>query len=241
MRSVTAPAQIDASQSEVNDEQHSLSVGPANADLRSRSVSLPSPSPSLSHQTNNLSAGPSRPPAGHILGALESCSRKQMGLTRVRNLRELVAVVESGEIERFRAEHGPKRSDDGSKQLKADPQWSSFSTTVNRRERLYDILATDFSGNKDAFFAFFTTPPTTNSKGKRKSSRLRSLRLISEAIPYMTSDVEEEMRKQDYIDNNTSQFSANLWHARWGTQNHWEVWRALGKERYGTETTEADE
>ena len=111
--------------------------------------------------------------------------------------------------------------------------WANIKVTITRRERLFAELQNEFHGDKDKFFSFFTTANTSTSK-KRKvtepTEKLRPLRLVVEAIPHRDKDLAAEKMQELYQDNGT--FSEDLWVTKWDAQNKWEIWRAIGKEKY---------
>jgi hypothetical protein len=125
--------------------------------------------------------------------------------------------VESGEVARIRGLYGPQKG------RKTDPFWCRIKVTVTRRERVYEQLEKEFSGDKGRFFSFFATGD--------KSGSLRPYRRIAELISQMQKDVDAERALPCYLDEQGS-FSASLWEQRWSGKNSWEVWRELGKEHY---------
>jgi hypothetical protein len=125
--------------------------------------------------------------------------------------------VELGKVQRIRDLYGPQRG------RQTSLEWARIKVTVNRRERVYQQLATEFRGDKDRFYKFFAT---TLGGGA-----LRSYRKIAEAIPWMVKDLNAEAAEAAYLDA-AGTFSGCLWEQHWAGRNRWEVWRALGKERY---------
>jgi hypothetical protein len=79
--------------------------------------------------------------------------------------------------------------------------------------------------------------PDVTTGRKRKATepaeKLRPLRLVVEAIPHRDKDLAEEQKKVEYREN--GEFSYSRWGQRWDGQNKWEIWRAIGKERYSRE------
>lgn len=116
-------------------------------------------------------------------------------------------------------------------------QWKRIKGTITKRERLYEQFMKQFSGDKDRFFAFFTINKDESSrKRKRKGDledggQLRAMRKVVEAIPRCIADVAYEKGLPKYLDE-TGDFSEVLWEETWAGKNNWEIWRAVGKERY---------
>jgi hypothetical protein len=138
-------------------------------------------------------------------------------LRRAENLRAVIAQVEAGEVRRIRDLYGPKKG------RSTFPMWARIKVTVTRRERVHEQLATEFQGDKDRFFKFFTVTPGGDA--------LRPYRKIAQAIPQMGKDLKVEMALPAYLDA-AGAFSVALWEQRWAGRNRWEVWRELGKEQY---------
>jgi hypothetical protein len=176
--------------------------------------------PSLTETTppSSVSPTPSTPPTdlpSDEAGLLHACALDLDTLKRAKDLRAVIAQVESGEVGRIRQRYGPEKG------RKPHPEWANMKVTVTRRERVYEQLEKEFSGNKDQFFYFFTV---VNADG---TTALRPYRKIAEAIPWKQRDIEAERALPCYHD-----LSGSLWEQKWAGKNGWEIWRALGKERY---------
>ncbi|KAJ7312320.1 hypothetical protein DFH08DRAFT_943688 [Mycena albidolilacea] len=138
--------------------------------------------------------------------------------------------IEWGAVKAIRTRYGPVEKRHGT----ADPLWPKYKNPVSKRERLYKVLEQDFEGNKERFFAFFSVP----KKRKRgdedptlSEDRLQSYRKIVEAKPWCEADLEAERQKEQYRNRN-GEFAEDMWTARWGANNSWEVWREMKRERY---------
>ncbi len=110
--------------------------------------------------------------------------------------------------------------------------WNQARQTVAKRERVYNVLVEDFQGDKERFYAFFAAEPKRRKSGP-PVARIRPFRLVVEAIPHCKKAIADEKDKVEYQDIQLTEFSLSLWSMRWGTKNDWEVWRELGKEKYG--------
>ncbi|KAJ7210307.1 hypothetical protein C8J57DRAFT_1608144 [Mycena rebaudengoi] len=168
---------------------------------------------------------------------LEDLSSLILGLERCDGLREIVQQIESGAVKKIRDRYGPAAP--GCRGT-ADPMWSKYSNLVSKRERLGRILEIDFVGDKDRFFAFFTVSPPNRRKKQKiaeepsnstATEHFRAFRRIVEAHPWCEADLAAERRKAEYLQQG-GEFSQEIWDAKWGQQNIWEVWRVLGGERY---------
>lgn len=146
-------------------------------------------------------------------------------LHRVDGIREAIAQVESGRIQELRNRYGPKSKTEHGKYQKAHVQWDSMKNIISRRERLHTQLTKYFGGDQDNFWAFFTIPAST-------PTRLRPMRPLVEAITRMEDNLKMERRKIQYH-TASGEFSDALWKSVWEERNDWEVWRALGLEKYG--------
>jgi len=164
-------------------------------------------------------------------GMLAACGPDIEALTRADGLRDVIAQIESGQVQAIRDKYGPQpKRDKYGPQPKhpADPMWPKIKVAVTRRERLYALFKKEFGGNKEHFFDFF-------SKKQRKGNRscsLEAFRAIVEAIPHMEMDLRAEMERPDYEDSAGS-FSEAMWANKWKGRNKMEIWRAIGKESYG--------
>ncbi|KAJ7606708.1 hypothetical protein FB45DRAFT_878302 [Roridomyces roridus] len=171
----------------------------------------------------------------HASALLEDLSTVIAGLERRDGLDQIIDQVESGAVAKIRALYGPK---DGQAKS-AHKSWGSFKNIVSKRERLHRILTEDFGGDKSLFFSYFTVPPTDKPPARKKiktddnllKSKYRPYRKIVEARPWCEADLVVEREKGQYH-TVTGEFSAELWVARWGSKNSWEVWRELARERY---------
>jgi hypothetical protein len=196
---------------------------------------LPSPSWALAGHIASLpfqSSGPSEAAASSQSQAkvLDACSLDLKALNMAKNLREVIAQVDSGQVKDIRDRYGPTRGSAGS-----SAQWKMVKTVVNKRERIYTQLASEFNGDKDRFFAFFTIPARKRKSLPGKSTvdgvQLRPSNKVAAAIYVRDKDLKEEMKSSDYHDGN-GHFQGDLWETRWQGRNQWEIWRELGKERY---------
>jgi hypothetical protein len=144
------------------------------------------------------------------------------------NIREAIKQVQRGEVKAIRDHYCPK-----SKREASNPVWSSIKNAISRRERLHLQLQTQFLGDEERFFAFFTL--TADEIKKRRKARdqegLRGMRKIVESISKMEADVQKEKALPKYHGSEGT-FSLPIWDAAWQDQNDWEVWRQLGLENY---------
>jgi hypothetical protein len=166
---------------------------------------------------------------------LDACSRDLKALNMAKNLKEAIAQVESGQVKEIRDRYGLTHGSAGS-----SAEWKMVKTVVCKRERIHGQLASEFKGDKDRFFAFFTVEPSTELTKKRKPRQgkfavdgvqLRPLNKVAAAIYVRDKDLTEEKKSSGYCDDNGC-FRKDLWEARWGGMNQWEIWRVLGKECY---------
>ncbi|KAJ6459716.1 hypothetical protein C8R47DRAFT_1327912 [Mycena vitilis] len=149
-------------------------------------------------------------------------------LERADGLRDVIAQIEGGEVARMRELYGPKPG------RATNPMWALIKVTITRRERLGVEFNTEFGGNKDKFFSFFTYQVQPSGK-KRKATAtgtetLRPSRLIVQAIPHRNKALDVERLSEEYREN--GDFSQDLWEKKWDGQNKWEIWRSIGKEKY---------
>lgn len=166
--------------------------------------------------------------------ALKSSELDISSLTKANGLRDVIKQVENGHVAEMRKKYGPVH------RRPSNSQWESMKIAVTRRERLYLQLTTEFGGDQEAFFRFFTiSAGERKPRHKRKRDAesgldpLRPLRLVVEAIPHRDRDLQKEQSNNiAYRDPTTQSFSHDLWDQQWGGQNRWEIWRALGKEQY---------
>lgn len=164
---------------------------------------------------------------------LAACKADIAVLNRATSLRDVIAQVEAGDVARIRQLYGPCTG------RAAISLWQSIKCTVCRRERLYLQLQDEFCGDKDRFFEFFriqTTPEVNDKSLKRKAKRnapvehLQPLRKVDEAISRRDKNLAELMVSDEYSDE--GRFCSEKWEAKWLGMNRWEIWRAIGKERY---------
>ncbi|KAJ7171863.1 hypothetical protein C8R43DRAFT_874734 [Mycena crocata] len=201
---------IPSSDSNLASTSSTSSAAPA-----SESTALPSPAPPVEPLTSLDSI------------ILASGSLSVQSLKRANGLREVVTQLENGQVAEIRELYGPK------KDRATNLMWGQIKNTITRRERLGNELQNEFKGNKDKFFAFFTiteTPKGKRGKSKEAVEKLRSLRLVSQAIPHRDKDLRVEQSSVEYQCNGV--FSEELWTAKWDGKNKWEVWRTIDKERY---------
>jgi hypothetical protein len=150
-------------------------------------------------------------------------------LERATNLQEVIEQLERGEVRWIGDKYGPQQG------CATHSMWLKIKVTINRRERLYHQLRdpSEFNGDKDRFFKFFTTTTRNIRSRKRKADEnqleMVPYRLVVKAIPHGDKDIREERESAAYCDEAGS-FSSHLWHERWGDANSWEVWRMLKKE-----------
>lgn len=149
-------------------------------------------------------------------------------LKRADSLRDVILQHEQGDVAHIRELYGPQKN------RATNPMWGKIKGTITRRERLALELAQEFSGDKEKFFEFFAVPVAPLHGRKRKSAeleeRLRPLRLVVQAIPHRDKDLAAEQTLPEYQIDGV--FSNDLWLQKWDGLNKWEVWRAIGKERY---------
>ncbi|KAG1803882.1 uncharacterized protein HD556DRAFT_1226739 [Suillus plorans] len=164
---------------------------------------------------------------------LAACKADIAVLNRATSLCDVIAQVEAGDVARIRQLYGPCTG------RAAISLWQSIKCTVCRRERLYLQLQDEFCGDKDHFFGFFsiqTTPEVNGKSLKRKAKRnapvehLQPLRKVDEAISRRDKNLAELMVSDEY--NDEGRFCSEKWEAKWLGRNRWEIWRAIGKERY---------
>lgn len=173
---------------------------------------------------------PSAPPAQPSLDSmiLSSGALNIEALKRADGLREVITQVRTGVVANMRDLYGPKQG------RATNPMWANIKGTITRRERLASELNTEFNGNTEKFFAFFTFVPEVGGK-KRKATtasveKLRPLRLVVQAIPHRNKDLQHEKESNNYQQDGV--FSDQLWLSAWAGKNQWEIWRAIGKEKY---------
>ncbi|THH15770.1 hypothetical protein EUX98_g9414 [Antrodiella citrinella] len=229
-----------------------LPVAPAGQFTSALSDSQSSPASattSLSH-SDSLPSSPGTPSPSHastgghirvpsVASALRSCMATDSlsNLERAdAGLRDVIRQMKHGEVQKIREAHGPKKG------RPADPRWQSVKNTVTRHESIWDQLQSEFGGDEEKFFAFFVIPEEALSARRKRKQMLasegdlplRPYRLVAGAVYHMRKDIQEEKRHTRYSGPSAStSFSLERWQERWGTLNNWEIWRALGKERYG--------
>ncbi|KAJ7199401.1 hypothetical protein GGX14DRAFT_661923 [Mycena pura] len=166
---------------------------------------------------------------------LDDLSTSISGLERCDGLRDVIRQLERGDVQAIRDKYGP--SEPGRRGT-AHKSWSKYSNLVSKRERIHRVLLQDFEGNKDDFFSFFSSPPPAPPPRKRiklegntPEERFRPYRKIVEAIPWCDADLAAERKKDEYCSPD-GEFSAERWSQHWNGMNSWQVWRAIGRERY---------
>ncbi|KAJ7628600.1 hypothetical protein FB45DRAFT_1028678 [Roridomyces roridus] len=217
-----------------------LVVSPPTHPIPVMATAAPPSSARCVDNTHSFSAGTAVPATipetgQHASALLEDLSTVIAGLERRDGLDQIIDQVESGAVAKIRALYGPK---DGQPKS-AHKSWGSFKNIVSKRERLHRILNEDFGGDKSLFFSYFTAPPTADKPPARKKiktdddlkSKYRPYRKIVEARPWCEADLVVEREKGQYR-TVTGEFSTELWVARWGSKNSWEVWREIARERY---------
>ncbi|KAJ7794013.1 hypothetical protein B0H14DRAFT_2622308 [Mycena olivaceomarginata] len=188
-----------------------------------------SPSPPTAPQPSPATANPTA--SLHQAPILQDLSEIIVGLQRCEGLQDVITQIESGAVQKIRDRYGPVEV--GHRNT-AQPNWKQYAGLVSKRERLGRILTEDFSGDKDRFSVFFTTPPPRPNRRARTEEQpptehFRSFRKTIEARPWCESDISAERRQAGYC-GTTGEFSQVLWEERWGDQNMWEIWRQLGGE-----------
>ena len=153
-------------------------------------------------------------------GMLASCSLDIEALTRAEGLCDVIAQVESGQVQAIREKYGPQR------RRPTHLMWGKIKVAITRRERLYTLFKEQFQGDKDRFFAFFKKQQKSN-----EGHAFMAFRAVVEAIPHMERDLAAEKEKPEYFAFNS--FSDAIWDNKWKLQNKMEIWRAIGKESYG--------
>ncbi|KAG1775336.1 hypothetical protein EV702DRAFT_973264 [Suillus placidus] len=187
------------------------------------------PPASLSKPPSAESPQVALPCTASDMAVLNSCQLDIESIQHAQDLCEAIQQVENGTISRIHECYGPQ---DG---RATDEMWGHLKGKITKHERLYGLLTSAFEGDKDRFFEYFTVPAA--SKGKKQSHgkhKLVALQLIVEAIPRCQKDLQDKRQNNRYIDPVSGQFSEELWKAVWGGRNDWYVWRALGREWYGS-------
>ena len=154
-------------------------------------------------------------------------------LERAANLGDVIDQLERGDVVHMREKYGPQPG------RPHNPLWAKIKVTICRRERLHLQLMSpkEFNGNKQRFLDFFASAPSRRPSkrtraGKEKASeQYPPFRLLVEAIPHRDRDIAEEKAKLRYLGEDGT-FSERAWADAWQGTNDWEIWRALGKERY---------
>ncbi|KDQ27369.1 hypothetical protein PLEOSDRAFT_158747 [Pleurotus ostreatus PC15] len=139
-------------------------------------------------------------------------------IERASGLRDI--LLQREEVARLRNLYGPKTDT----REPSNPLWSQMKMALTRPR----------------FLKFFTkNEPAVPRKRKRPhdldpnhhKELLQPFRRVVEAIKCRNDAIAAEKRQAMYL-STSQEFSQSLWHQRWGDQNDWEVWRALGKEQY---------
>lgn len=174
----------------------------------------------------STSAGPSQQTT--LLGAFRPNPK---ALDYANDIRDVIRQVQQGVVQSFRDLYYAPR---GKKPFSTDVAWDSIKLKITRRERTYAQLMKHFGGDEDRFFAFFTISADEMEGKKRKKGLqcLRPMRKLVEAITPMETDIRAVKSEARYQGTDSS-FSQELWDLAWPGKNDWEVWRELGKERYG--------
>ena len=114
----------------------------------------------------SMAMGP--PTQIHNHAILQACQLELDALSHASSLHEVVEQVEEGCVQQIRDKYGPRKG------RLPNPLWENIKGTVNRQGRLYVQLETEFAGEREHFFDFFTHQPrdesAVSSKGKRKAS-----------------------------------------------------------------------
>jgi len=177
---------------------------------------------------------PSPPAASAIAAALTSTDADIIALAQVDDIRGAISQCEDGLVDRLYKRYGPSMTASG-KRGQADPYWTHIKVKVTCRQRVFEQLTQDFSGDKDKFYAFLAEAEDHRMPSRNPSDgdlpRLVPFRLFAEAIPHRNRDLKEERSKEEYLAEDGT-FSRAHWDAKWDGANDWEVWRALGKEVY---------
>ncbi|KAJ6464247.1 hypothetical protein C8R47DRAFT_1079631 [Mycena vitilis] len=189
-------------------------------------ASLPSPGGAQTSASSDLIVKHATSSSDSVILASGSVSIE--ALHRADGLREVISQVERGEVNRIRELYGPKPG------RSTNPMWAQIKGTITRRERLGVEFETEFGGDKERFFSFFTTPVKPGGK-KRKATEsateeLRPSRLVVQAIPHCNKALDTEKNSEEYQENGA--FSEHLWATKWDGKNKWEIWRSIGKEKY---------
>jgi len=79
---------------------------------------------------------------------LDACGLDLKALNMEKNPREVIAQVESGQVEEIHKWYGPTHGSLGS-----SAEWKTVKTVVNKRERIYAQLASEFNGIKSSRYS----------------------------------------------------------------------------------------
>ncbi|KAI4522607.1 hypothetical protein K525DRAFT_198431 [Schizophyllum commune Loenen D] len=155
-----------------------------------------------------------------------------ISLPTANTLQDAIAQCESGLVARIRAMYGPP---DGKKGTAAEPvTWSRYKTNVTRRERLFQVLKSDFKNDKDRFFSFFSKPAKAVGAGSKRSHAEVDNDSPPLVVCYSVSQVLQAIHKcNSDIRSVTKSMGTEERAARWGMKNDFEIWRELGMESYG--------
>ncbi|KAJ7472502.1 hypothetical protein FB451DRAFT_1367472 [Mycena latifolia] len=206
--------------------------------ISASSSSIPTNIPLTPNTFFSATSGSSSTPSSLPIESTESTSSDSMilasgsmsieALTRADGLRDVIAQHESGAVAKIRDLYGPVKG------RETNPMWKNIKVTITRRERLVLEFQNEFQGDKEKFFSFFTTTDPGSTGNKRKApepvEKIRPLRRVVEAIPHRDKDLKTEQQLEDY--QNSGVFSEDLWVTKWAGYNKWEIWRAIGKEKY---------
>ncbi|KAJ7461432.1 hypothetical protein FB451DRAFT_1268126 [Mycena latifolia] len=199
--------------------------------ISASSSSIPTNIPSTPNTFFSATSGSSFTPSSLPIESTESTSSDSTilasgsmsieALTRADGLRDVIAQHESGAVAKIRDLYGPVKG------RETNPMWKNIKVTITRGERLVLKFQNDF-------FSFFTTTDPGSTGNKRKApepiEKIRPLRRVVEAIPHHDKDLKTEQQLEDY--QNSGVFSEDLWVTKWAGYNKWEIWRAIGKEKY---------
>src|SRR6267154_1436911 len=79
---------------------------------------------------------------------LDACGLDLKALNMGKKPREVIAQVESGQVEEIHKWYGPTHGSLGS-----SAEWKTVKTVVNKRERIYAQLASEFNGIKTSRYS----------------------------------------------------------------------------------------
>ncbi|KAL1667528.1 hypothetical protein GGF50DRAFT_48364 [Schizophyllum commune] len=239
----------------VSQAAHLMATSQTGATLYSSTPSSRAPTPPVSYPSRPESACPQllvqrsisdysasiAPQSSPVIADTPSASDVAISNTSVVNLislptantlQDAIAQCESGLVARIRAMYGPP---DGKKGTAAEPvTWSRYKTNVTRRERLFQVLKSDFKNDKDRFFSFFSKPAKAVGAGSKRSHAEVDNDSPPLVVCYSVSQVLQAIHKcNSDIRSVTKSMGTEERAARWGMKNDFEIWRELGMESYG--------